>query len=71
MTKRPHTKIVHEGNFAAEVVIELIYTEGGWSPYLSLGDAQKLDDVRRVLRQGDLKMASELARVFKLTPVAV
>jgi hypothetical protein len=71
MTKRPHTKIVHEGNFATEVDIELIYTEGGWSPYLSLDDAQKLDDVRSALRHGDLRIASELARVFKLTPVAV
>ncbi len=69
MTKRPHTKIVHEGNFAAEVDIELTYTDGGWSPYLSLEDAQRLDEVRYALRQGDLKRANELARVFKLTPV--
>jgi len=71
MTKRRHTKIVHEGNLAAEVDIELIYTESGWSPYLSLDDAQKLDDVRFALRHRDLKRASELARIFTLTPVAV
>lgn len=71
MTKRLQTKIVHEGDFAAEVDIELIYTEGGWSPYLSLDVAQKLDEVRRALRHGDVRRASELARVFKLMPVAV
>ena len=64
MTKKKQTKIVHEGKYAAEVDVELIYTEGGWSPYLSLQDAEKLDEVRAALRQGDVKRASELARVF-------
>ena len=70
MTKRPHTKIVHEGDFAAEVDIDLIYSEGGWSPYLSLEDAQKLDEVRLALRCGDLRKAREFARIFRLIPVA-
>ena len=34
-------------------------------------DVQKLDDVRKALRGGDLKRASQLARVFKLLPVNV
>jgi len=33
--------------------------------------ADKLDDVRNALQQGDLKTASTLARLFTLTPVAV
>jgi hypothetical protein len=36
---------------------------------LSLEDAYKLDDVRQALRDGDLKTAAKLGRVFKLTPV--
>jgi len=43
----------------------------GWSPYLSLEDALKLDDVRAALRRGDLESATRLSRVFTLTPVAV
>lgn len=69
MSKRLHTKLIHEGEYAAEVEVELIETEEGWSPYLSLADAQKLDAVRKALRRGDLKQASQLARVFQLTPV--
>jgi hypothetical protein len=46
----------------------LIYEDEGWSPYLSLEEARKLDDVREALRQGDVKSA---ARVYTLTPVAV
>jgi hypothetical protein len=69
MSNRPHTKLIHEGHYAAEVEVELIETDEGWSPYLSLADAQKLDAVRKALRRGDLKQASQLARVFQLTPV--
>jgi hypothetical protein len=45
-TRKSSKKLVHEGNYVAEVDIELIYTDEGWSPYLSLEDALKLDDVR-------------------------
>lgn len=69
MNKRQHTKLIHEGQYAAEVDIEWLESDTGWSPYVSLGDAQKLDAVREALRRGDLKRASQLARVFKLTPL--
>ena len=70
MTERKKTKFVHEGGYAAEVDVMLIEEETGWSPYLSLADAQKLDDVRAALRKGDIEGASRLARVFCLQPVA-
>jgi hypothetical protein len=69
MKKRKHVKLVHEGNYAAEVDIELIDTGEGWAPYLSLEDAEKLDDVREALRKEDISTVSKLARVFRLTPV--
>jgi len=71
MKKRKQTKLVHEGKYVAEVDIELIDTPEGWSPYLALEYAYKLDDVRAALRKGDLDTASRLARLFTLTPVAV
>jgi hypothetical protein len=70
MTKRRVSKLIHEGQYVAEVEVEFIYTDEGWSPYLSLADAQKLDDVREALRKTDLEAAAKLARVFKLVPVA-
>ena len=69
--KRHQTKLVQEGQYVAEVDVELIDTGDGWSPYLSLEDAYKLDDVRGALRRGDVRSAARLARVFTLTPVAV
>jgi hypothetical protein len=70
MTEKQITKLIHEGEYAAEVDINLITTDDEWSPYLSLEDAYKLDDVRQALRQGDLEKATRLARVYRLTPVA-
>jgi len=70
MNKRRHTKLVREGAYAAEVEVELIEAGEGWSPYLSLDDAYRLDEVREALRRGDIRTASRLARVFSLTPVS-
>ncbi len=63
-------KLVRQGDYLAEVDVEMIYTDDGWSPYLSVSDAEKLDTVRVALRRGDFKVASELARVFELVPLA-
>ena len=68
---RRQVKLVHVGDYVAEVEVELIEGEGGWAPYLSVEDAQKLDTAREALRVGDLKAASKCARVFRLTPVYV
>ena len=64
-------KIIHEGNYIAEVDIELIDTEEGWSPYISLDDAYKLEKVKKALQNKDIKTASKLADVFTLTSVAL
>ena len=66
MKKRHCKKLIHEGQYVAEVDIELIDTDEGWSPYLSLNDAQKLDEVRNALRRGDLNAATRLLYLFLL-----
>ena len=71
MKKRRRTKLVREGKYVADVDVELLETGEEWSPYLSLEDAYKLDDVRDALRQGDLKSAGRHGRVFTLTPVVM
>jgi hypothetical protein len=71
MSKRRRVKFVHEGRYLAEVDVELIEDETEWSPYLSVEDAYKLDDVRDALKRGDIVAATKLARVFSLQPVAV
>jgi len=69
MNNRKQVKLVHEGEYVAEVEVELIDSETGWGPYLTLEDAGKLDAVRIALRNKDVAAASKLADVFRLTPV--
>lgn len=71
MMKHSHTNLIHEGHYVAEVDVELLEGDNAWSPYLSLDDAKKLDEIRQALRREDLKHAGRLARIFELTPVQV
>ena len=69
MIRKP-IKLIHEGGYAAEVPVELIEDDTGWSPYLSLEDAKKLDAVRIALRRGEIAEAAKHGRVFELTPIS-
>lgn len=71
MSKRHRVKYVPEGKYVAEVDVELVEDDTEWSPYLSVEDAVRLDDVRDALKRGDIAAAAKLARVFSLQPVAV
>jgi hypothetical protein len=67
---RKHIKFVHEGQFVAEVQVDLVESEDSWAPYLSVEDAYKLDDVREALRRGDITAAAQFGRIYALKPLA-
>jgi hypothetical protein len=69
MEYRKKTKYVHEGQYVAEVEITLMEDETEWSPYLSVREAYKLDDVREALRRGDLTSAAKYGQIYELRPV--
>jgi hypothetical protein len=69
MTRRT-IKLIHQGRYAAEIPVELVEDDTGWSPYLSVEDATKLDAVRKALREGDVAAAAKYGRVFALVQVA-
>jgi len=52
--KRRATKTIREGRYSVQVEVELIDTGDGWSPYLALEDAYRLDDIRQILRAGKM-----------------
>lgn len=66
------TKYLHVGNYVAAVDVDLVDAEltDEWGPYLSMDDAYLLDDVRELLKQGQITEAARKARVYTLTPVA-
>jgi hypothetical protein len=66
---RKATELIHEGKYAAEVVIELNYSDESWSPTMSIGDARKLESVRLALQRGDIAEAAKHGRVFELSHV--
>jgi len=70
MMKKKRIKYVHEGEYVAEVDVELIVDDTEWSPYLSLEDAYRLDNVREALKRGNIQEATKMARVYRLQPVA-
>jgi hypothetical protein len=39
---RKSIELIHEGRYAAEVPVDLIEDDTGWSPYLSLEDASSM-----------------------------
>lgn len=63
-TKRSMPLTPHEGKYIAT-------DDNGWSPYISVEEANKSDIIRDALKHGDIKMASQSARIFSLTPFAV
>ena len=69
MSEKKKIKLINEGRYAAEVEVELIDDDTGWAPYLSVGDARKLDAMRAALKAGRLSEAVVLGRVFELQPV--
>jgi hypothetical protein len=70
VSHRSTTKLVREGDFMAEVDVDLVETEDAWAPDMALEDAYRLDDLRHALRAGDVERASRLAdRIYRLTPV--
>ena len=71
MSKKIRTKSIREGGYVAEVEVELLEEPEGWSPYLSIEDAYRLDEVREALRRGDVAAAARRSRAFSVKPVAV
>lgn len=71
MKTKTQTKIIRQGEYIAEIEITLTYTDEDWSPYLSLEEAEKLDNLRLALQNKDFKTATQLARIYHLTPVTL
>ena len=70
MTSKRKTKYIQEGRYVAEVQVNVIEVETSWSPYLTVEDAKRLDQVRAALRVGDLKVAAGIGRDYTLEPIA-
>lgn len=66
---RQFTQYIHEGRYAAEVLVIYNY-DSDWSPTMSVSDVEMLERVRLALRRGDIKAAAKEAKVYELLPLA-
>lgn len=69
MTKT-QTKLIHEGEYIAEVRIAVEESDGPWAPYVSVDEAKKLDTVRLALRKNDIAEAGKFGTVYRVTQEA-
>ncbi len=69
MKERKKIKYLHEGKYVAEVEVVLFDDDSGWSPYLCMEDAYRLDEAREALRQNDIEAASKYGKIYELRQV--
>ncbi len=67
---RKKIKHIHEGDYVAEVEIELEDDGMGWSPTISLETAYRLDEIRQALREGHLQQAARYATIYEMKRIA-
>ncbi len=63
-------ELIREGPFLAEVEVEIILDELGWSPGLTPAAIDKLERVRVALKAGDLRTALRYAKIYEIRPIA-
>jgi hypothetical protein len=64
------TRFVREGKYLAEVAVDIVMDDIGWSPGLTLEGAEKLERVRFALKAGDVKTALQYAKVYEAKLIA-
>ena len=62
MTTKQQTKFSREGDYVAVVAVDLVLENDDWAPYLLPTNAEKLDSVRKALRNGSIGSDSNLPR---------
>jgi hypothetical protein len=67
---KSQVKLIHEGEYLAEVRIEVEQTNAPWGPYVNPDEARKLDALRLALRRNDIATAARYGTVYRLTKVA-
>ena len=68
--KKTKTKLVHEGQYIAEVTIEVEDVDQPWAPWVTGDEARKLDEVRKALRRDDIETAGKYGKIYRITQVA-
>ncbi len=66
---KTRTTLIHEGDYAVALSVEVVEPAPGWEPCIPLADALKLDETRAALKAGDLQTAAQHGQVYHLVPL--
>ena len=71
MTTLTKIKRIYVGDVMAEIQVSMIEEPEAWGPHISPCELDRIDQLRRTLKAGDLKSAAKLAKLYSITPLAV
>lgn len=65
------TKRIYVGDVMAEIDVAMSDEPEAWGPHIDPSELDRIDQLRRALKSGDLKAASEPARLYSVKPLAM
>jgi hypothetical protein len=65
------TKRIYVGDVMAEIDVVMSDEPSAWGPHIDPSELDRIDQVRRELKSGDLKAASKQAKLYSVKPLAM
>lgn len=65
------TKRIYVGNIMAEIEVSMTDEPEAWGPHIRPEELDRIDQVRRDLKSGNLKSAARQAKLYSVVPLAV
>ena len=64
-------KRIYVGDVMAEIDVVMTEEPSAWGPHIDPSELDRIDELRRALKSGDLKAASKEARLYSVKPLAM
>ena len=71
MGKFTKTKRIYVDDIMAEIDVAMSDQPEAWGPHIDPAELDRIDQLREWLKSGDLKSASQEARLFSIKPLAM
>ena len=65
------TKRIYVGDVMTEIDVVMSDEPSAWGPHIDPSELDRIDQVRRALKSGNLKAASKQAKLYSIKPLAM
>lgn len=65
------TKRIYVGDVMAEVDVVMSDEPEAWGPHIDSAELDRIDNLRQLLKSGDLKAAAKEAKLYSIKPLAM